>query len=72
MPALDVGDVVRVSALLPDLVITCLAEVTRRHPREDARMEVSLRFIGLPERQQDLVRRRVFARLRDLRRRGLL
>ena len=68
----QVGDVVRLSATLPDLTITCLAEITRRHPREDARVELSTRFIGLQEYQQDLIRRRVFARLRELRQRGLL
>ena len=66
------GDVVRVTALFPDFTITCAAEVTRQHERDDPRIELSLRFIGLTENQQDLVRRRVFARLRDLRHRGLL
>ena len=66
------GDVVRVTALFPDFSITCAAEVTRLHERDDPRIELSLRFIGLTENQQDLVRRRVFARLRELRHRGLL
>lgn len=69
---LDVGGVVRLAAVLPDLTISCLAEITRRHPREDARVELSLRFIGLPEHQKDLVRQRVFTRLRSLRQRGLI
>jgi PilZ domain len=67
-----VGDVVQVAALFPDLTITCLSEVTRHHARDDARLELSLRFIGVTEHQQDLIRRRVFARLRELRHRGLL
>lgn len=68
----DTGDVVPVAVLFPEFTITCLAEVTYRHARPDARMELSLRFIGLTEHQQDLIRRRVFARLRELRSRGLL
>jgi hypothetical protein len=67
-----VGDVVRVTAVFPDFTITCAAEVTRLHDRDDPRNELSVRFIGLTENQQDLVRRRVFARLRELRHRGLL
>jgi hypothetical protein len=66
------GDVVRVAALFPDSTVTCLAEVTRRHERDDPRVELSLRFIGLTETHEDVVRRRVFARLRELRNRGLL
>lgn len=68
----SVGDVVRVSVVLSDATVTCLAEITRLHPREDARVELSVRFIGLSEHQQDELRRRVFARLRDLRHRGLI
>ncbi len=67
-----VGDVVPVAALFPNVTITCLAEVTRQHDRDDPRLELSLRFIGLTENQEDLIRRRVFARLRELRHRGLL
>jgi hypothetical protein len=70
--AFRVGDVVRVSAMLPDLTVTCLSEISRVHPRDDSRVELSLRFIGLSENVQDDLRRRVFARLRDLRQRGLL
>ena len=66
------GDVVRLAALFPDFTITCPAEVTRVHDRDDSRLALSLRFIGLTETQQDLIRRRVFARLRELRHRGLL
>jgi hypothetical protein len=70
--AFRVGDVVRVSTKFPDLTVTCLSEITRLHPRDDSRTEVSLRYIGLPEHVQDDLRRRVFARLRDLQQRGLL
>jgi|1186.fasta_scaffold94256_2 hypothetical protein len=69
---LNTGAVVRVDVLFPEFTITCLSEVTHRHARADARVELSLRFIGLTEQQQDLIRRRVFARLRELRTRGLL
>jgi len=58
--------------MLPDLTVACVSEISRRHPRDDARTELSLRFIGLPEHAQDDLRRLVFARLRDLRQRGLL
>jgi hypothetical protein len=70
--AFRAGDVVRVCTTLPDLTVTCLSEITRLHPRDDSRTELSLRFIGLSEQLQDDLRRRVFARLRDLRQRGLL
>jgi hypothetical protein len=70
--ALRVGDVVRVSASFPDLTLTCLSEITRRHTDHDSPTELSLRFIGLPEHLEDALRRRVFTRLRDLRQRGLL
>ena len=71
-PEQAAGTVVQVSVQLSDLTISCLGEITRRFPRDDARTEVSVRFIGLPEHVQDEVRRRIFDRLRDLRRRGLL
>nr|WP_246324661.1 PilZ domain-containing protein [Petropleomorpha daqingensis] len=67
-----VGDVVRVVVDLPELPLRCRSEITRLHPRSDARVELSLRFIGLTEQDQDDVRRQVFARLRELRQRGLL
>jgi hypothetical protein len=71
-PALGVGEVVRLTAGLPDLTINCLAEITRHHPRTDGRQELSTRFIGLSEHEQDAIRALVFARLRQLRQRGLL
>jgi c-di-GMP-binding flagellar brake protein YcgR len=70
--AFRTGEVVQVSATFPDLTLTCLAEITRLHPRDDSRTELSVRLIGLSEHVQDDLRRRVFARLRDLRQRGLL
>jgi hypothetical protein len=63
---------VRISASFPDLTVTCQSEITRRHTDDDSPTELSLRFIGLPEHVQDALRRHVFARLRDLRQRGLL
>lgn len=71
-PGQAIGTVVQTSVELSDLTVTCLAEITRRFPRDDARTELSLRFIGLSEHDQDEVRRRIFARLRDLRHRGLM
>jgi hypothetical protein len=68
----DVGEVIRVAVALPDLTLRCLSEVTRLFPRQDGRVELSVRFIGLTEKDQDAVRRRVFTRLRELRQRGLL
>ncbi len=71
--------VVQVGAVLPVTVwlddrhhISATGEVVRRHIRHDRRQELSIRFLGLPERMQDLIRREVFACLRDLRARGLL
>jgi len=71
-PAPGVGEVVRLTTLLPDLTISCRAEITRHYPRTDGRLELSARFIGLTEHEQDAIRARVFARLRQLRQRGLL
>lgn len=74
-----VSSAVEVGTVLPAAVdlasgrrVTCQAEVVRRHHREDARVELSMRFIGLAEPQQDAIRRDVFAALRDLRSRGLI
>jgi len=61
-----------VSVSFPDLTVTCLSEITRRHTDGESPTEFSLRFIGLPEHVEDDLRRRVFTRLRDLRQRGLL
>jgi PilZ domain-containing protein len=47
-------------------------EVVRVHPRTDRRIEVSVRFMGLHEREQDRIRARVFTELRLLRSRGAL
>ncbi|CCH90514.1 putative Type IV pilus assembly PilZ [Modestobacter italicus] len=67
-----VGDVLDVVVDLGPGRLVATVAVTRRHPRADGRHEVSARFVELPERAQDQVRARVFAGLRDLRRRGLL
>jgi hypothetical protein len=71
-PGQAIGTVVQVSVQLSDLTVSCLGEITRRFPREDARTELSVRFVGMSEHDQDEVRRRIFDRLRDLRRRGLI
>jgi c-di-GMP-binding flagellar brake protein YcgR len=69
----ELGAVVTLTVWFDDRQrVTSQAEVTRHHDRSDRRTELSLRFIGLPEKMQDLVRREVFAGLRDLRARGLL
>jgi PilZ domain len=47
-------------------------EVVRLHPRTDRRIELSVRFIGLHEREEDRIRARVFSELRQLRARGVL
>jgi PilZ domain len=47
-------------------------EVVRQHPRTDRRTELSIRFIGLAEREQDRIRARVFTELRLLRSRGVI
>jgi hypothetical protein len=73
LPEVEVGTVVPAAVdLASGRRVTCQAEVVRRHHREDARLEFSTRFIGLPEPQQDAIRRDVFAALRDLRSRGLI
>jgi hypothetical protein len=69
---LAVGDRVAVVVTFDNAVVRSAADVVRRHRREDARVEVSLRFVDLPEVTQDLIRRQVFASLRDLRQRGLI
>lgn len=70
---LTVGDVIEVAVSGSDgESIEAKAEVIRRHSRQDAKSEVSIRFIGLSEYQEDSIRRWVFAQLRDMRQRGLL
>ena len=72
-PQLEVGSVHHVTVWWDDSDnITAKGEVIRHFPREDKREEVSIRFIGLPEKMEDVIRARVFARLRDLRARGVL
>lgn len=71
-PGHPAGTVVTISVMLSDLTITCLAEITRLFPRRDTRIELSVRFIGLSEHDQDELRRRIFGRLRELRQRGLI
>jgi hypothetical protein len=72
-PQLQIGSVHQVSLWWDDRDnVVSQGEVIRRFPREDKREEVSIRFIGLPEKMEDVIRARVFARLRDLRARGVL
>ncbi|MGY1723969.1 PilZ domain-containing protein [Blastococcus sp. SYSU DS0533] len=73
------GDPLRIGAALPLVVrleegeeLACRGEVIRRIPRQDGGIELSLRFVDMPERIQDLIRRHVFAGLRSLRARGVL
>jgi hypothetical protein len=67
-----VGDRIAVVVALDTGVMQGCGEVVRRHSRDDGRSELSLRFVELPEATQDLIRRRVFTGLRDLRLRGLI
>jgi hypothetical protein len=70
---LPVGQQVEVSLALGDgEPIRAKADVVRRHPRTDRRVEVSIRFVGLPEHDEDRIRARVFTELRVLRSRGVL
>ncbi|PRY43182.1 PilZ domain-containing protein [Geodermatophilus tzadiensis] len=71
-PAIEVGAVLGVTLDLDGTRLRFDAEVIRRHEREDGRPELSLRFLGLGEKRQDTIRRRVFAELRDLRSRGVI
>jgi c-di-GMP-binding flagellar brake protein YcgR len=66
------GTVLTVVLQVDDDRITSQGEVIRVHAREDDRYEASVRLIGLSEPEQDTIRARVFAEMRDLRRRGLL
>jgi hypothetical protein len=68
----EVGSVLPVTVDLDGNRLAAQAEVIRRHPRDDDRTELSLRFVGLGERREDIIRRRVFAEMRDLRSRGLI
>jgi hypothetical protein len=70
--SLEAGSVVPVAIELAGRRLACQGEVVRRHPRTDERAELSLRFVGLVEKQEDAIRREVFAQLRDLRSRGLI
>jgi hypothetical protein len=71
-PEIEVGAVLPVVVDLDVDRLTVKAEVIRRHAREDHHSEWSLRFVGLGEKREDAIRRRVFAELRDLRSRGLI
>lgn len=69
---LQAGDTLRLQMDLSGGQVECAAEVVRRHRREDGRTEVSLRLVDISEATEDLIRRDVFACLRDLRVRGVL
>ena len=69
---LEAGEVVTVDLQLSEDQLSCQGEVMRHFKGETPEMQVSIRFIGLPEHAEDLIRRHVFAALRDLRKRGLI
>ncbi len=58
------GSVVPLTVHLEDGDVTARAEVVWHHTRA-GRWAVSLRFLDLPEREQDRVRRRVFQAMRE-------
>jgi c-di-GMP-binding flagellar brake protein YcgR len=66
------GTVLQAVLQVDDDQISSQGEIIRVHSREDDRYEVSVRLIGLSETEQDTIRARVFAEMRDLRRRGLI
>jgi hypothetical protein len=63
-PVRAAGDAVRLTLDLDGETLTDEVRLVRRHVRDDGRWEASVRFTGLSERQEDAVRRRVFAELR--------
>ena len=69
---LEIGHVVDLTIGDAGDEIRARGEVVRRHPRTDQLQEVSIRLIGVPEHVGDVIRRRVFASLRELRQRGIL
>jgi hypothetical protein len=70
---LEVGSVATITVWFDDKQqVSAQGELVRRHTRTDDFAEFSIRFIGLPEKVQDLIRREVFAGLRDLRARGAI
>ncbi|MGY2083618.1 PilZ domain-containing protein [Blastococcus sp. SYSU DS0539] len=69
---LRVGAVLPLVLCLDQTEVPCRGEITRRVPRQDDRAELCFRFVDMPERTQDLIRRHVFTELRSLRARGLL
>ena len=71
-PEITVGAVLPVVVDLDGNRLATKVEVIRRHARQDDHTELSLRFVGLGERREDVIRRHVFAALRDLRSRGLI
>jgi hypothetical protein len=69
----EVGSVVNLTVWFDERQhVSAKAEVIREHHHDDLKTELSLRFIGLPEKMQDLVRYEVFAGLRKMRARGLI
>ncbi|MDR7255194.1 c-di-GMP-binding flagellar brake protein YcgR [Nocardioides sp. BE266] len=65
------GGIVAVQLQLDGGEVACNAEVVQHFHRHDGRHAVSFRFIDLPSRTEDLIRREVFEELRVQRARGL-
>jgi hypothetical protein len=63
-PVREAGTALRLTLDLDGEPVVDEVRIVRRHLREDDRWEASVRFTGLTERQEDAVRRRVFAELR--------
>ena len=64
------GSIVSLVLTVGEVDLPCRGEVLR-HIRRDDRWELTLRFVGMHENTQDLIRRYVFERLRTLRARGV-
>ncbi|MPQ98721.1 hypothetical protein GB931_12485 [Modestobacter sp. I12A-02628] len=66
----DAGSPMQVSVDVAGTVVAGRAELVRTHPRTDGAWEASVRFTDLAQKDQDVLRARVFAHLRELRAQG--
>ncbi|MGY1618751.1 PilZ domain-containing protein [Geodermatophilus sp. SYSU D00691] len=70
-PVLAERAAIAMTLRLGESAVECEGVVIRRREGEGERLELSIRFAGLDERREDVIRRRVFAELREQRARGI-